>query len=205
MRVWTSDCNDALERQTIQRGASMLIPPELMGAHIGPERSHTTGRRHDLAFRAITALFGQLGVEWNLLALDDEELGALAAVIELHKRFRTLLHSGDSVRYDTEQAYVAHGVYSPDRAEALVSWAVVATAPSLTPPPLRLPGLPAGTRYRVEKLDLLGDGDVSRPRPACMVCGWCGRHGLATRDRRVAAAVATPGVGDPDPHGAVES
>ena len=47
-RVWTSDCNDALERQTIQRGASMLIPPEVMGAHIGPTRAHTTGRVHTL-------------------------------------------------------------------------------------------------------------------------------------------------------------
>ena len=45
-RVWTSDCNDALERQTIQRWASTLIPPEVMGAHIGPPRSHTTGRTH---------------------------------------------------------------------------------------------------------------------------------------------------------------
>ena len=65
-------------------------------------------------------------------------------MIAIHKRFRTLLHAGDSVRFDTEPAYVAHGVYSPDRGEALVSWAVVATAPSLTPPPLRLPGLRAG-------------------------------------------------------------
>jgi alpha-galactosidase len=172
VRVWTSDCNDALERQTIQRGASMLIPPELMGAHIGPERSHTTGRRHGLAFRAITALFGQLGVEWNLLALEEEELGALAAVIALHKRFRTLLHSGDTVRYDTEPAYVAHGVYSADRTEALVSWAVVATAPSLTPPPLCLPGLRANTRYRVERLDLPGnDDDSARAQPAWFVGG----------------------------------
>ena len=65
-RVWTSDCNDALERQTIQRGASMLIPPEVMGAHIGPTRSHTTGRTHSLSFRAATAMFGHLGVEWNV-------------------------------------------------------------------------------------------------------------------------------------------
>jgi alpha-galactosidase len=179
VRVWTSDCNDALERQTIQHGASMLIPPELMGAHIGPERSHTTGRRHDLGFRAITAMFGQLGVEWNLLALDGEELRALAAVVALHKQFRTLLHSGDAVRYDTEPAYVAHGVYSADRTEALVSWAVVATAPSLTPPPLRLPGLPAGTRYRVERLRLPGDDvdDPARAQPAwyagrAIVTGW---------------------------------
>ena len=71
VRVWTSDCNDALERQTIQRGASMLIPPELMGAHIGPPTSHTTGRTHTLAFRAATAMFGHLGVEWNVLELDD--------------------------------------------------------------------------------------------------------------------------------------
>ena len=43
-RVWTSDCNDALERLTIQFGASMLIPYEVMGAHIGPERSHSSER-----------------------------------------------------------------------------------------------------------------------------------------------------------------
>ena len=75
-RVWTSDCNDALERQTIQRGASMLIPPELMGAHIGPHTAHTTHRTHTLSFRAATAIFGHLGLEWNLLSLDEAELTA---------------------------------------------------------------------------------------------------------------------------------
>ena len=156
VRVWTSDNNDALDRQTIQRGASMLIPPELMGAHIGPERSHTTGRRHDLAFRAGTALFGHLGVEWNLLELHDRELDALAAAIAVHKRFRPLLHGGDTVRFDTDPAYVAHGVYAGDRSEGLVSFAVVATAPSLTPPPLRLRGLDSARRYRVVDVALPG-------------------------------------------------
>ena len=155
-RVWTSDNNDALERQTIQRGASMLIPPELMGAHIGPERSHTTGRRHDLAFRAGTALFGHLGVEWNLLELTDRQLDDLAAVIALHKRFRGLLHGGDTVRFDTDAAYAAHGVYAPDRSEALVSFAVLSTALSLTPPRLRLPGLDPDRRYRVTDIALPG-------------------------------------------------
>ena len=76
-RVWTSDCNDALERQTIQRGASMLLPPEVMGAHIGPTRSHTTARVHTLAFRAATAMFGHLGVEWNVARLgEDDRSGA---------------------------------------------------------------------------------------------------------------------------------
>ena len=156
VRVWTSDCNDALERQTIQRGASMLVPPELMGAHIGPERSHTTGRRHDLAFRAATAFFGHLGVEWNLLQLGDDELAELAGVIALHQRFRPLLHGGDAVRFDTEPSLVAHGVYAADRSEAIVSIARLTTDLSLTPPPLVLPGLDADATYRVEPLTLPG-------------------------------------------------
>jgi alpha-galactosidase len=153
-RVWTSDCNDALERQTIQRGASMLIPPEVMGAHIGPTRAHTTGRVHTLAFRGATAMFGHLGVEWNVARLDDDRRAALAAVIELHKRFRPLLHSGDVVRFDTEATYCAHGVYAADRSEALVSFAQLATAPSLTPPALKLPGLDPDRRYLVEHVAL---------------------------------------------------
>ncbi|HSB84817.1 MAG TPA: alpha-galactosidase [Ilumatobacteraceae bacterium] len=167
-RVWTSDCNDALERQTIQRGASMLIPAELMGAHIGPARAHTTGRRHDLAFRAATAMFGHLGVEWNLLTLDARELDDLASVIALHKQLRPLLHHGDTVRFDCEPSYVAHGVYSADRAEGLVSFAVVATAMSLAPPPLRLPGLDADRTYRITHLRLPGE----RLGPARVQPSW---------------------------------
>ncbi len=153
-RFWTSDCNDALERQTIQRGASMLIPPEMMGAHIGPTRAHTTGRVHTLGFRAATALFGHLGVEWNVARLDPDRRAALAEVIRVHKRFRALLHTGDVVRFDTEPEYCAHGVYAADRSEALVSFAQLATASSLTPPALRLPGLDAETHYRVEHVAL---------------------------------------------------
>jgi alpha-galactosidase len=156
-RVWTSDCNDALERQVIQRGASMLIPPEVMGAHIGPTRSHTTNRVHTLAFRVATALFGHLGVEWDVTRLDDDERAALREAIELHKCHRHLLHGGDAVRFDSEPAFVAHGVYARDRREAIVSFARVATANSLSPPPLRLPGLDAERRYTVTHLRLPGE------------------------------------------------
>ena len=153
--MWTSDCNDALERQTIQLGASMFIPPELMGAHIGPFRSHTTGRRHSLGFRSATALFGHLGVEWNVIRLDPDERAALAEVIALHKRFRRLLHGGDVVRFDSlDDATIAHGVYSADRREALVCVAQVRSGMALAPAPLVLPGLDPARRYRVEHLPL---------------------------------------------------
>jgi alpha-galactosidase len=180
-RVWTSDCNDALERQTIQRGASMLIPPELMGAHIGPPRAHTTGRRHGLAFRAATAMFGHLGIEWDLRRLDDDELAALAEVVALHKRFRSLLHSGDVVRFDAEPALVAHGVYARDRSEAIISVARIATSPSLTPPPLRLPGLADDREYLVEHLAL----PTERPGLARSVPAWWST-GLRSTGRQLA-------------------
>jgi hypothetical protein len=43
-RVWASDRNDPVERQVIQRWTAQPIPPELLGSHVGPERSHTTRR-----------------------------------------------------------------------------------------------------------------------------------------------------------------
>jgi alpha-galactosidase len=158
-RVWTSDCNDPLERQTIQRSLSMFVPPELMGAHIGPPRAHTTGRTATLAFRAATAMFGHLGVEWNVLSLDVRQRRELADMIELHRRFRPLLHTGRVVRFDpvlngTEAVSHAHGVYSADGCEALVAAVQLRTGMSLTPPALRLPGLVPDARYRVAEVPL---------------------------------------------------
>jgi alpha-galactosidase len=160
-RVWTSDCNDALERQTIQQGASMLLPYEVMGAHIGPTRSHTTGRVHSLAFRGLTAMFGHLGVEWNLLTLTDDERTQLTEMIALHKRFRPLLHSGDSVRFDpvfNGHTIASHeyGVYAVDRREAVVAHVQLTTGLSLLPPPLRLEGLLPDVHYTVTHVPLPG-------------------------------------------------
>ena len=186
-RVWTSDCNDALERQTIQRGASLFVTPELMGAHIGPPRSHTTGRVHSLSFRAITALFGHLGVEWNVLTLDDREREQLRDWIALHQRFRPLLHAGDVVRFDpvlngTTPSSHAHGVYAADRSEALVAIVQLQTGMSLTPPVLRLPGLDPDRRYRVE---LVGEAGIGRLGPSRVQPAWI-RDGIELTGRQLA-------------------
>ena len=60
-RVWASDCIDARERHEIQRWTAQLLPPELVGSHVGAARAHTTGRVLDLSFRASTALLGSFG------------------------------------------------------------------------------------------------------------------------------------------------
>ncbi len=65
-RVWASDTNDAIERQQIQFWTANLLPPELVGSHVGGPQSHTTDRVLDLPFRLATSLFGHAGIEWDL-------------------------------------------------------------------------------------------------------------------------------------------
>ncbi|SDQ05142.1 alpha-galactosidase [Quadrisphaera sp. DSM 44207] len=152
-RVWASDCIDALERQGIQRWTGLLLPPELVGSHVGAGRSHTTSRVHDLSFRAGTALFGHFGIEWDLLAATEEERAELARWVALYKELRGLLHSGRVVRGDhPDPALLVHGVVAADAARAV--FALVATATSEVSPPgrVRLPGLDPQRRYRVRPL-----------------------------------------------------
>jgi alpha-galactosidase len=110
-RLWASDCNDALERQTIQRWTGVVVPPEMVGGHIGPTTSHTTARTHDLSFRAITALFGHFGMEWDVREVQGEQREELKRFIALYKEHRGLIHSGRMVRADVpDESLMLHGV-----------------------------------------------------------------------------------------------
>ncbi|RIX30728.1 alpha-galactosidase [Amnibacterium setariae] len=149
-RVWTSDTNDALERQAIQRWTELLLPPELVGAHVGPTTSHSTGRTHDIGFRTATALFGHFGIEWDVRSATDEERRGLAAAIDLYKRWRGVLHTGRLVRGDSpDPAVQLTGVVAGDGGSALYSWAQLTTSEFESPLPVRLPGLDPDRRYRV--------------------------------------------------------
>lgn len=154
-RVWTSDSNDALERQRIQRGFLRFIPPELMGAHIGPGRSHTSGRRHSLSFRSITAMFGHLGIEWNLLDTTNDEREMLKGVLALHKEHRTLLHTGTVWQLDcADPGLHAACVVAQDSGEALLSVAQLTIARYATPERIKIPGLDPDGSYDISLLTL---------------------------------------------------
>ena len=149
-RVWTSDCNDALERTDIQLWTTLLLPPELMGAHVGPAVAHTTLRQVDLGMRCVTALFGHAGLEWDITTCTGDELGALRGWIALHKRLRPLLHSGDVVRSDSDEpGERLHGVVSADGAAAVFAFVQLSTGRSTRPGIRPLPGLDPERRYRV--------------------------------------------------------
>jgi len=152
-RVWGSDCNDALERQSINRWTELLLPPELIGCHVGPERSHTTGRRHGLDFRAGTALFGHFGIEMDLATASPSDRERLSAWVALYKRLRQLLHTGRVVRVEhPDPALLVHGVVAQNRSEAVYSIAALVTSVNAPPGRVRLPGLEPDALYRVEPL-----------------------------------------------------
>ena len=148
-RVWASDCIDPLERQSIQRWTALLLPPELTGAHVGAPVAHTTGRRHTLDFRAGTALFGHLGIEWDLAEASEADLDRLTAWVGAYRDLRELLHTGDVVRSDhPDPALWVHGVVAPDRSRALYALVTTATSTLSPPGPVRLPGLDPDASYR---------------------------------------------------------
>jgi alpha-galactosidase len=162
-RVWASDTNDALERQHIQRWTGLLLPPELVGSHVGPARSHTTGRTHDLAFRAATALFGHFGIEWDIASASSEEQAALAGAIAVYKRLRPLLHGGRVVRADhPNPAAYLHGVVAADGAEALFAYVQLTASAFETPGLARFPGLDPDRAYRVEPLEVAGGPETKQ-------------------------------------------
>ena len=149
-RVWVSDNIDPHDRQRMLRWTTQLVPPEFLGSHIASGRSHVTGRHHDLGYRAATAVFGHLGIEWDLAEATAAELAGLREWIGFYKRERGLLLGGDLVRMDGyDDRVLVHGVVAPDRSRALIAMAVT---DSIYPDPavrLRFRGLDDGRRYRV--------------------------------------------------------
>jgi alpha-galactosidase len=156
-RFWTSDCNDALERQYIQRYTQYVIPPEMLGSHIGPTESHTTHRTHSLQFRAVSALFGHAGLEWDLTQTTDEERAALKSWAQYYKANRSLIHSGRMVRIEQpdDSAFV-HGVVAQDKSRAIFALVALRGMPASTPNALRFEGLDAKASYRLKLVEPAG-------------------------------------------------
>jgi alpha-galactosidase len=187
-RVWVSDNIDPHDRQHMLRWTAQLVPPEYLGSHIASDRSHVTGRRHDLAFRAGTAIFGHLGIEWDLARASDSQLAELASWVSLFKTERGLLLGGELVRMDGYgDDVLVHGVVAPDRSRALFAVVTMASPDPDPPARLRLRGLDPERRYRVRPL-----------RPAAVAPAWWG-PGLEG-DVFTGAALERFGVANPRVH-----
>ena len=148
-RFWPSDCIDPVERSTIMRWTSQLLPLEMLGSHVSGPRSRTTGRVSTLSFRAASALFGHFGIEWDLTSANDEEMDALTHWVSYYRARRELLFTGTLHRRDLGDAALAlRGVVDPTRTRALFELSALRRPDVGAVGRVRLPGLEPTRLYR---------------------------------------------------------
>ncbi|MGB5934348.1 MAG: alpha-galactosidase [Ornithinimicrobium sp.] len=179
-RVWPSDCNDPLERATIQRWTGVLLPPELQGTHVGPDKAHTTGRVTDLDFRCLIALFGHAGIEWDISALEPGELDRVAGWVRLHQRLRDVLHGGRTFNTTERDGAWLQGVVSLDQHKAVFAYLRLTTGAQARPGMLRIPGLDAQTRYEVRAISPTGEDTVTLHGHPMTQPPWCSQSVVLT-------------------------
>lgn len=157
-RIWTSDCIDPLERLDNQANTGLLVPYELMGAHIGGPKSHSTRRQHSLGFMARTAIFGHFGIEWDISTISAADTAELAGWVAFHKANRELFHSGSSVHADLpDPALDLRGVVARDGGRAVYSLTQRTASTTYPSGRITLPGLVPDTLYRVRLSEPLND------------------------------------------------
>ncbi|UWQ22621.1 alpha-galactosidase [Jannaschia sp. W003] len=184
-RVWLSDSNDALERLRIQHDAALFLPLAVTGSHVGPRRCHTSGRSHDITFRAWVAAQRHMGFEMDPRELDEREARVLSEVTAWWKANRAWMTEADILRLDSaDPAVLAEQQMAPDGARFAVFAGKAATSAQIAPRPLRLANLDPAATYRVELINradapalsrgapLLKDGPIDLPG------AWLMHHGL---------------------------
>lgn len=170
-RFWTSDNNDALERQQIQKGFSYFFPPEVMGSHIGATHSHSTRRTHAMSLRGISAIFGHMGLELDPVKASREEKAAFHYYVELHKKWRDMLHHGVTYRLNLDDAEQQQGVVvvAKDKSQALMAITQLGMGTYSLSGRLRIPGLEPEKHYQITLIDApQGVNDIVNRQPQWM-------------------------------------
>jgi len=189
-RVWASDNIDPIERAHIQQGFMRFLPPEIMGAHVGHQAAHLTGRVTSLHTRAILALQGQYGFEIDARRLDAQEVVTLQHYTQLYKHHRDWF---SSARYwqlpTTTPALLASGQVAHDGHCALFSVVATLSMPYTRAGTLALRGLDARARYRLE----LESSNVADLAPFNKtIPAWCEEPVVTTGELLMTMGVPLP-------------
>ena len=191
-RVWLSDSNDALERLRMQHDAALFLPSCITGSHVGPRKSHTSGRILPMAFRAWVAAQRHMGFEMDLRELTDEEAATLSEVTAWYKANRDWMMAGTIHRIDAADPTVTAEVQLAADGRRFVLFAGQAEASrQILPRPLRLTGLDPQARYRVT-LRNPGDKPPQSRGPNALKSGPLTLTGRALMGQGILLPVAWP-------------
>ena len=192
-RIWASDCLDPVERLEIQRYTALVVPPEMTGMHLTTPHVHSTGRTVSLTLSGAVALFGHVGIEWDVTTLSDADAAAVGEWVALAKRVRPLVATGRLVNVDVaEPGLDVRGVVAADRGSAFFTIAQTATLIASPTGRVRMPGLDDTAEYRVR---LITPGGVVQ-RPAQSPLAWAHDDTVLT-GRQLAVVGVRPPVQNP--------
>ena len=196
-RVWASDCVDPVERADIQRYTSLLVPPEMIGEHVGASPAHSTHRATSQEMRMATAFFGHMGIEWNLLKEPQEDIDKLSEWTAEFKKHREWFAVDTVVHSDAaDPAVRVDGCVMPNKAAAIYRFMQLTTSQTYPAAPVRLPGLDPDKVYEVSPLDVSLDlikQDITNGQSPL---GWWNPEGVKMTGR----ALETYGIRPPSLH-----
>ena len=196
-RIWVSDCVDPVERADIQRYTSLLVPPFMMGEHVGASPAHSTHRATSQEMRMAMAFFGHMGIEWNLLKEPEEAVEKLAEWVAEFKKHRAWFAIDTCVHTDSpDPAVRVDGMVKPDRSAAFYRFTQLTTSQTYPASPVRLPGLDPDATYWVAPLWLDVDLDGLKIGNGQSPLGWWNEAGTVMTGR----ALETYGLRPPSLH-----
>ncbi|MBT1175260.1 alpha-galactosidase [Bifidobacterium sp. LC6] len=194
-RVWTSDCVDPVEREDTQRYTSLVVPPCMMGEHIGHSPAYATHRATSQEMRMAMAFFGHMGIEWNLLKEPDEALAKLGQWVTEYKQHREWFAQDTCVHADQcDPAVRVDGMVKPDKSAAIYRYTMLTTSSTYPTAPVHLPGLDPDANYRVYPLAINLDLDASGANVGFSPLGWWNEQGIVLPGR----ALTTYGIRPPE-------
>lgn len=150
-QIWASDNAEAIDRLTIQEGASLVYPLSAMGAHVAACPGHTNRRSTPFRTRGQVALAGAFGYELDLNRLTPEEFAEIPGQLAAYREFGPLFRAGDLYRLASvreNHSYDALLVAAKDKRLAVVQYVQAASRAQQRSLRLRLAGLDPALRYR---------------------------------------------------------
>lgn len=158
-QVWTSDDSDAVQRMTIQGGASLVYPSSMMSCHISSSPNQQLQRSTSFEVRRNVALLGGgFGYELNVKKLSAEEREAIRSQIAEYKKERGTLFGSELYRLPSPENLISFQQISADGKSIVVTSSRTLYRMQRCPLWLRLAGLDPNAVYRCEETDVSCSG-----------------------------------------------
>ncbi|WOJ94545.1 alpha-galactosidase [Congregibacter variabilis] len=153
-RLWPSDSMDPLQRFDVMKHASTVLPPTLLGSHVGASPSSTSGASLPLSTRCVVALLGHMGLELSPRELTKEERSTVQRWTRFFKAERDSLAGAEFHYLDTQEPGIESLLlWDADKTRGLLFILRQSYPITAQPPILKLPACLSGRYFDVELLN----------------------------------------------------